>query len=32
MATNKTLRVNGEAIVIAIGDPDMPLLYATISR
>ncbi len=28
MAVNKTLSVNGETVVIAIDDPDMPLLYA----
>ena len=28
MATNKTLSVNGETVVIAVDDPDMPLLYA----
>jgi nicotinate dehydrogenase subunit A len=28
MAMNKTLSVNGETVVIAIDDPDMPLLYA----
>lgn len=28
MAMNKTLSVNGETVVIAIDDSDMPLLYA----
>jgi nicotinate dehydrogenase subunit A len=28
MATTKTLSVNGETVVIAIDDPNMPLLYA----
>jgi len=27
MAMNKTFSVNGETVVIAIDDPDMPLLY-----
>jgi nicotinate dehydrogenase subunit A len=28
MPANKTLSVNGESVLIAIDDPDMPLLYA----